>query len=62
MNKNELLHRIEQSGMFDGSHRADQGSARGRCEAGNGPRCAGVRSSRSRVVWECSPKRVVNSI
>jgi hypothetical protein len=40
----------------------DRGSARGRCEAGNGPRRAGVRSSRSRVVWECSPKRVVNSI
>ena len=41
---------------------SDRGSARGRCEAGNGPRRAGVRSSRSRVVWECSPKRVVNSI
>lgn len=40
----------------------DRGSSRGRCEAGNGPRRAGVRSSRSRVVWECSPKRVVNSI
>ncbi|KAK2872096.1 hypothetical protein Q8A73_024013 [Channa argus] len=35
---------------------SDRGSARGRCEAGNGPRRAGVRSSRSRVVWECSPK------
>ncbi|KAJ8364331.1 hypothetical protein SKAU_G00131620 [Synaphobranchus kaupii] len=33
-------------------------SARGWCEAGNGPRHAGVRSSLSRVVWECSPKRV----
>ena len=41
---------------------SDRGSARGRCEAGNGPRRAGVRSSRSRVVCECSPKRVVNSI
>ena len=41
---------------------SDRGSARGRCEAGNGPRRAGVRSSRSRVVWECSPKWVVNSI
>ena len=41
---------------------SDRGSARGRCESGNGPRRAGVRSSRSRVVWECSPKRVVNSI
>lgn len=41
---------------------SDRGSARGRCEAGNGPRRAGARSSRSRVVWECSPKRVVNSI
>ena len=41
---------------------SDRGSARGRCEAGNGPRGAGVRSSRSRVVWECSPKWVVNSI
>lgn len=41
---------------------SDRGSARGRCEAGNGPRRAGARSSRSRVVCECSPKRVVNSI
>lgn len=41
---------------------SDRGSAHGRCEAGNGPRRAGVRSSRSRVVWECSPKWVVNSI
>ena len=41
---------------------SDRGSTHGRCEAGNGPRRAGVRSSRSRVAWECSPKRVVNSI
>ncbi|KAK9523624.1 hypothetical protein VZT92_018209 [Zoarces viviparus] len=41
---------------------SDRGSSHGRCEAGNGPRRAGVRSSRSRVVWECSPKWVVNSI
>lgn len=47
---------------FGGLSPSDRGSARGRCEAGNGPRRAGVRSSRSRVVWECSPKRVVNSI
>lgn len=47
---------------FGGLSPSDRGPARGRCEAGNGPRRAGVRSSRSRVVWECSPKRVVNSI
>ncbi|MEQ2259437.1 hypothetical protein XENORESO_011843 [Xenotaenia resolanae] len=47
---------------FGGLSPPDRGSTRGRCEAGNGPRRAGVRSSRSRVVWECSPKWVVNSI
>ncbi|KAK2812127.1 hypothetical protein Q5P01_000068 [Channa striata] len=45
-------------GVARGLSPSDRGSARGRCEAGNGPRRAGVRSSRSRVVWECSPKRV----
>ncbi|KAJ7985066.1 hypothetical protein DPEC_G00361280 [Dallia pectoralis] len=37
---------------------SDRGPARGWCEASNGPCRAGVQSSQSRVVWECSPKRV----
>lgn len=48
--------------LVGGPSPSDRGPARGRCEAGSGPRRAGPGSSRSRVAWECSPKRVVNSI
>ena len=49
-------------GADGGLSPSDRGSARGRCEAGSGPRCPGAPSPRSRVVCECSPKLVVNSI
>nr|P0CI21.1 RecName: Full=Augerpeptide hhe53 [Hastula hectica] len=32
------------------------------CQAFTGRWCVGCERLRSRVVWECSPKRVVNSI